>query len=136
MNTARIGLIALLSAAFAGCDTVKAPYGAQQDQVSPANYPQVVVEQALSPYVVISQPVVDKQLSGITHVSVPVRLKSDQGQFSRVQYRFTFFEKPGVPATAQSDWKYERLEPRNQTFFQGSSMDAAGDWRLEIRVAR
>lgn len=99
-------------------------------------YPNVVMEPALSPWLVMSRPVAEKDERGILKVSVPVRLKSDQGQFTRVQYRYTFFEKAGVPLRAQTDWRYQRVEPRNQVFLTGNSLDAAMDWRLEIRLAR
>ena len=131
MSVAMIG-----AAALSGCDTVKAPVHPAPDPVAMEGYPNVVMEPALSPWLVMSRPVAEKDERGILKVSVPVRLKSDQGQFTRVQYRYTFFEKAGVPLRAQTDWRYQRVEPRNQVFLTGNSLDAAMDWRLEIRLAR
>ncbi|MBX3382918.1 MAG: YcfL family protein [Phycisphaeraceae bacterium] len=126
---------ALLTAA--GCDTTRAPFTPAPDQVAKNEYPRVVLEQPLSGWVVVSEPVV-RSGPGPLSVSVPIRLTSTRpDQFSRVQYRFIFLDSAGVPLRSQSDWRYMRLEPRNQVFLQGNAMDdTAADWRCEIRSAR
>lgn len=134
------GMLASAAMALAGCDTVRAPYAARNDTVAQANYPKVVVEGALSPYLAINQPVVNSD-SGVMKVSVPARLLSNPGEFSRVQYKFTFFNGPteagGTPLRTQTEWRYMQLEPRNQVYLEGNALDStAKDWRLEIRSAR
>jgi len=136
MRTMILASVLIGTFALGGCDTTKAPVQPAQDPVAMEGYPNVVMEPALSPWLVMSRPVAEKDERGILKVSVPVRLKSDQGQFTRVQYRYTFFEKPGVPLRAQTDWRYQRIEPRNQVFLMGNSLDVAAEWRLEIRIAR
>lgn len=126
--------------ALAGCDTVRAPYAARNDTVAQANYPKVVVEAGLSPYLAINQPVQSTE-NGIMKVSVPARLLSNPGEFSRVQYKFTFFNGPtdagGTPLRTQTEWRYMVMEPRNQIYFEGNALDnTAKDWRLEVRSAR
>jgi hypothetical protein len=63
-------------------------------------------------------------------------LLSDQGEFARVQYQFTFFDESGRVLRDQMGWQYQRLEPRTPTFLVGNSTDRAADWRLVIRMSR
>lgn len=128
------GLAAALALGACSSDP-KAPWSARQDPVAGANYPRIVVEQPLQRWFVAGEPKVEKDAAGLLHVTVPARLQSEPGGFSRVQYRFIFL-RGGVPLTAQSEWVYQAMEPRNQVFLRGNSMDAAEDWRLEVRVAR
>jgi uncharacterized protein YcfL len=66
-----------------------------------------------------------------------VRLYSSTGQWSKVQYRYLFLDKNGVPLRAQPDWQQVTLEPRQAVFMSGNAMDDnAADWRLEIRPNR
>jgi len=98
-----------------------------------------VVEAALSRWLVISEPVVARSANaGPLTVSVPLRLLSvTPDQFARVQYRFIFLDAAGLPLRSQSDWRYLRLEPRNQVFLQGNAIDTtAVDWRCEIQSGR
>jgi uncharacterized protein YcfL len=130
------GLAGSVSLGLVGCDTVKAPPAGRADTVPQQNYPQVVVESALQPYVGINKPVVT-DTDGILKVSTPVRLLSNPGQFSRVQYRYTFLDGNGAPLRTQTEWRFAQLEPRIQQFFTGNALDNnAADFRLEIRSAR
>ncbi len=134
------GVLGMVAMVISGCDTVRAPYAARNDTVAQANYPKVVVEAGLSPYLAINQPVVNSD-SGVMKVSVPARLLSNPGEFSRIQYKFTFFNGPteagGTPLRTQTEWRYMVMEPRNQVYLEGNALDStAKDWRLEIRSAR
>lgn len=130
----------LMIVGVAGCnDPVKAPFTPGADQLPRNQYPKVTVEPALSRWLVISEPIVAPAPNGgpIT-VNVPLRLTSTTpDQFARIQYRYIFLDASGVPLRTQSDWKYMRLEPRNQVFLQGNAIDTtAADWRLEIQSGR
>jgi len=143
MNTTRLyafacsmTLAGAIALGLAGCDTVKAPPGARADTVPQGNYPQVVVEMGLQPFVGVNQPIVTRT-NDILKVSTPVRLLSDPGQFSRIQYRYIFLDSRGAPLRTQTDWRYTVLEPRTQRFLDGNALDDhAADFRLEIRSAR
>lgn len=133
--TALAGL-SLLTATLTGCDTVKAPPGARADTVPQGNYPQITVELGLQPFVGVNQPVVTRT-NDVLKVSTPVRLLSDPGQFSRIQYRYIFLDGNGQPLRTQTEWRFARLEPRIQQFLDGNALDnTAADFRLEIRSAR
>ncbi|MBS0195964.1 MAG: DUF1425 domain-containing protein [Planctomycetes bacterium] len=142
MKTRTLIALAVLSplvmlAACQSSDPVKAPFTPGPDLLPTENYPKVVIELPLQQWVVASAPVVSTE-TGPMSVSVPIRLTSDlPSQFARTQYRFIFLDASGVPLRAQTDWKYMRLEPRNQVFLKGTSLDTtAKDWRCEIRSAR
>ncbi len=127
--------------ALVGCknDPIKGPFTPGADQLPKNQYPKVVVEVALARWLVVSEPIVAPAPNGgpLT-VNVPLRLTSvTPNQFARVQYRYIFLDAAGVPLRTQSDWKYIRLEPRNQVFLQGNALDTtAVDWRLEIQSGR
>ncbi len=127
-------LIGLAAFTLAGCDTTKAPAGAGGDPVAQENYPKVVLDEPLRGWVTINSPVVTR--GDVLKVSTPVRLMSDIGQASRVQYRYIWLNESGAPLRSQPEWRYTVLEPRIQQFLTGNSLDRAADWRLEIRSAR
>jgi uncharacterized protein YcfL len=131
-----LAALAGLSLTMTACDTVKAPFSPKGDQVPKALYPKVVLQSTLADWIVLAEPVAAPAPNGgpLT-VSVPIRLTSERpDQFARIQYRFIFLDASGVPLRSQSDWRYMRLEPRNQVFLQGNATDTtAVDWRCEIR---
>jgi len=135
MKIAVIGVL-MSASILAGChrDNVKAPIGAGPDTVRRDQWAQIELEPALAGYVVANQPIVEN--GDVMKVQVPVRLLSDQGEFARVQYQYTFFDEAGRTLRDQMGWQYVRLEPRTPTFLSGNSTDRAHDWRLVIRMSR
>ena len=127
----------LLSTVFlTACDTVKAPPAGRTDTIEQKQYPQITVQDGLQPWIGINTPVVDRS-GDVMKVNVPIRLLSDAGQYSHVQYRFIFLDKSGVPLRTQTDWRYTTLEPRIQQIVSANALDTtAADWRMEIRPAR
>ena len=73
---------------------------------------------------------------GLMTVVVPVRLAHDGSGDYSIQYRFTFLDQSGKPLASQTQWRMEQLTPRVERILQGTALDAATDWRLEIRPAR
>ncbi|GJQ30599.1 MAG: hypothetical protein HBSAPP03_24830 [Phycisphaerae bacterium] len=131
----------------------KPPYGAKQDTLStttsPENqagwsqpqsegarreYPQIEVERSIWKYIVVGD--VAENRGEVMSVTVPIRLKSDAGEFTRIQYQFMFFDDKGVPLRVQPDWRYLRLESRRQEFISATSNDTASKWRLRIQLNR
>lgn len=72
---------------------------------------------------------------GLMTVVVPVRLAYEDNNGYPIQYKFTFLDQSGRPLAAQTDWKLVELTPRVEKIIQGTALDAATDWRLEIRSA-
>ncbi len=140
MNHAKLAPAAIfaglaLSLGACASDPVKAPYQPNPDLLTKTTYPQVTTTGDLAQWLVVDQPVVSRD--GILKVSVPVRMTSNTGQWSKVQYRFIFLDANSVPVRAQPDWMPVTLEPRQQVFMQANSLDTnAADWRLEIRPQR
>lgn len=99
-------------------------------------YPNVTVAGEIGRFLAIDQPVVEQD--DVMKVTVPVRLLSDPGYSSSVQYRFLFQNANGAPARGGAmNWRFVNLPPRNQVFLTGNAMDTdAVDWRCEIRLAK
>lgn len=97
-------------------------------------YPQITVDHGLRNHLAFGEPVVEQR--EIMSVTVPCRLLADRSEFSRVQYRFIFLKDNGTPLRDQPDWRFMRLEARQQVFLRMSSTDTASSWRLEVRGAR
>lgn len=134
-------LLALGSlATLSGCQKPQlAPATPGADPLAKAQYPKVVVETPLAPWLVMSEPVVQNAPNnGPLSVTVPIRLMSSTpDQYARIQYRFIFLDSNGVPLRGQSDWRFVRLEPQNQVFLTGNAIDTnAADWRCEIQSGR
>jgi uncharacterized protein YcfL len=131
-----LSLSTLICIALPGCDTVKAPFPAVQDQVGRQHYPRVTVQGDLAGFIAVDEPVIEK--TDILKVTVPVRLLSDPGNPSNIQYRFLYFAESGAPARgAAMNWTFVHLPPRDQRFLVGNSLDTdAVDWRCEIRLAK
>lgn len=72
---------------------------------------------------------------GLMTVVVPVRLAYEDNNGFYIQYKFTFLDQAGKPLAAQTEWKMEQLTPRVEKILQGTALDAATDWRLEIKPA-
>lgn len=130
--------LALLGAAvtLTACDTVKPAYTGRVDQAGRGNYPRVTVQGELSPFIGIDAPIVEP--SDVLKVTVPIRLLTDAGNPSSIQYRILFFNKNGSPARGgDMNWRFVHLPPRQQVFLTGNSLDSdAVDWRCEVRLAK
>ncbi|CAG0996556.1 hypothetical protein PHYC_02600 [Phycisphaerales bacterium] len=155
MNRMLISLAAL-SLAVAGCrNSEKAPYQAKKDTLAttttpkdqPAGwgagnqpdsgrreYPQIEVEYGLRNHIAVGEPAVNN--GEVMTVTVPIRVLSDAGEYSRIQYQYMFFDDKGVPLRIQPDWRYVRLESRRQEFISATSSDTAASWRLRIQINR
>jgi hypothetical protein len=72
---------------------------------------------------------------GLMNVVVPVRLAYEDNNGYYIQYKFTFLDGSGRPLASQTEWKMEQLTPRVEKILQGTALDAASDWRLEIKPA-
>ena len=138
--TARILLVltaALPALALSGCDTTKAPASSRPDPLPAAAYPQIVIDRELEGLIVNGVPKIDR--ARIMSVVVPIRATTDRADL-RVQYRFIFLDKNGVPIGSDQngpDWRYTQLPSRSQVFLSGNAIDAgAEDWRMEVRPAR
>ncbi|MFO0830594.1 MAG: hypothetical protein U0637_02000 [Phycisphaerales bacterium] len=99
-------------------------------------YPRVTVAGELSNFIAVDAPIVEQ--GDVMKVSVPVRLLSDPGNSSNIQYRVLFFNASGAPARGGAmNWRFVNLPPRNQVFLTGNAMDGdAVDWRCEVRLAK
>lgn len=127
-----LGAISLLGSA--GCDTVRAPGSAFADPLPAGAYPQIEAADGLEGFIVYGEPKVGRDR--IMSVTVPIRAATDH-EDTRVQYRFMFFDKAGVPIGDEPSWRYTKLASRRQEFLSGNAIDAgAADWRLQIRPAR
>lgn len=140
---------------LAGCSVgEKGPYAAKKDTLAttttPAGqpawgvgqgdgpdrreYPQIEVEYGLRHHIRVGDVVVNN--GEVMSVTVPIRVASDAGEISRIQYQFMFFDDKGVPLRIQPDWRYLRLDSRRQEFISANSSDAAATWRLRIQLNR
>jgi len=154
MKTA-LCLTTLSLLALTGCrNSEKAPYEGKRDTLAtsttPAGqtawglvdepgggrreYPQITVDYGLRNHLAFGEPVADQR--EILKVTVPCRLLADRAEYSRIQYRFIFLKDNGTPLRDQPDWRYLRLDARQQVFMTMSSTDTAASWRLEVRLAR
>jgi len=136
--TARVLAAALVVACpvlmLSGCDTVKAPASSRPDPLPAAAYPQIAIDKELEGLIVNGVPKIDR--ARIMSVVVPIRATTERADL-RVQYKFQFFDRNGVPIGDEPDWRYRALPSRTQVFLEGNATDAgAEDWRLEIRPAR
>lgn len=134
----RVALVAVAAAGVAtltACnDPIKAPYAGQPDYVGRANHPKVVVPGELNKFIAVDAPIVEQ--SDVLKVTVPIRLLSNAGQETNIQYRFLFFTASGAPARGgDMNWRFLHLYPRNSVNLVANSLDAdATDWRCEIRL--
>ncbi len=132
--TAAAAMIA--GATLAGCasNATRTPFTGHYAPLQ--QYPRVTVAGELSNFIAVDPPIVEQQ--DVMKVSVPVRLLSDPGYSSSIQYRVLFFTETGAPARGGAmNWRFVNLPPRNQVFLTGNAMDTdAADWRCEIRLAK
>lgn len=125
----------ILSLGACANDPVRAPYSPNRDLITKDTYPQISTTGDLAQWLLFDKPSVSHD--GVMKVSVPVRSTTSTGQWMKVQYRFIFLDANNMPVKAQPDWQPMTMEPRQQVFMTGNSMDSnAADWRLEIRPQR
>ena len=131
-----IAAVVLAGVVVSGCSSGGyAPYTPAGDPLPTAKYPNIVADGELAPYLAVNTPTITKD--PILSISVPVRLMSDKGQWSKVQYRYIFLDSNFAPVRAQPDWQPMTMEPRQQVFMTGNALDTnAVNWRLEIRPQR
>ena len=125
----------LLLIALASCSPPdkRGPYPAGADPVLNANYPRVVVQEGLGPYIVAGEPIVERTQLGSMRVAVPVRAATQRENLN-VQYRFDFLGQDGIPLQPQQSWRFIQLPSKSQRVLEATSLDdRAADWRLEIR---
>ncbi|HYF14402.1 MAG TPA: DUF1425 domain-containing protein [Phycisphaerales bacterium] len=138
MNNAKLAsAIAIGAAALLGaCQTARYPGTPVGDPIPQNAYPKVTVEGPLARFIAVNTPTVEK--TDVLKVTVPVRLLSNPGNPSNIQYRFLFFTSSGAVARGgEMNWRFLNLPPQDQRFLSGNSLDAdAVDWRCEIRIAR
>lgn len=135
MKSAKIGMMALagvLAMGVAGCANTAPPV--------PANDPygamgiHITVQSPLERWLRVGQ--VNVKRDGLMAVVVPVRLAYDDPNGYYIQYKFTFLDQYGKPIAAQTEWRMEQLTPRVEKILTGTALDAAMDWRLEIKPAK
>ncbi|CAN5858954.1 hypothetical protein BH11PLA1_BH11PLA1_20950 [soil metagenome] len=129
-----LGALALGAAALTGCDSTKAPYNAQPDPVTRADYPAVTVDGALQKGLkveygsIVFTPVSAERPASIV---VPVRSSSDDDQ--AVAYQFRWYDASGVQIGA-SEWRREMLPARrNVQFRSNATSERAVRWMLDIK---
>lgn len=135
MKIAKMGMMALIGTAVlgaAGCMNTAPPV--------PANDPyggmgiHITVQAPLDRWLRVGQ--VNVKRDGLMSVVVPVRLAYDDPNGYHIQYKFTFLDSSGKPIAAQTEWRLEQLAPRVEKILTGTALDAAADWRLEIKAAK
>ena len=132
-----IAAVVLAGVVVSGCAGGGAyePYTPGWDPLPTAKYPNITAEGHIAGYLAANTPTITKD--PILSISVPVRLMSDKGQWSKVQYRYIFLDSNFAPVRAQPDWQPMTMEPRQQVFMTGNALDTnAVNWRLEIRPQR
>lgn len=131
---------AVAAAALQGCASPpphRPPPGSVEDPVPLALYPNINVHRPLTPYILVADPIVERDRAGTLRVDVPIRANTRPHEDLNVQYRFQFLDDRGRPLPPEPEWAYVRLDPTIQAFVSANAMDSrAVDWRLEIRPAR
>lgn len=131
----RAAALLVVGVSIAACSPPdrRGPDPAGGDPLLRANYPNVVVMEQLAPYIVVSEPVVERTEVGSLRVSVPVRAATRVENLN-TQYRFDFLDEQGRPIRPEQSWRFIQLPSRTQRFLEATSLDdRAVDWRLEIR---
>lgn len=145
----RIQLSTLSLAAFAtlagvavlqGCNQTpryRPPPGSLEEPLPQNQYPNINVHQPLTPFILVSDPIVTRDAAGTLRVDVPIRANTRPNEDMNVQYRFQFLDDRGRLMEPEPAWQYIRMEPAIQVFVSANAMDRrASDWRLEIKPAR
>jgi hypothetical protein len=131
----RAAALALLTLTMVpGCHNNSSPGSVHADPLDPALYPKIAALQGLAPYLVMATPPRVDQGPPM-HVTCAIRAKTEYEEMN-VQYRYIFFDASGRPLRDNPDWQFLRMPSRTETFFTGTALDHASDWRLEIRPAR
>ncbi len=132
-------LVSLASAALVGCNQAPAyrpPPGSLEEPLPQNQYPNINVHQPLTPWIMVSDPIVTRDSIGTLRVEVPIRAIT-RSEDMNVQYRFQFLDEMGRLLQPEPAWQYIRMEAQIQVFIQANAMDnRALDWRLEIKPAR
>jgi len=137
MKSMKIGMMAMMGAlalGVAGCANTAPPV--------PANDPyggmgiQITVQSPLERWLRVNYQNVNVKREGLMSVVVPVRLAYDDPNGYYIQYKFTFLDQSGKPIASQTEWRMEQLTPRVEKILTGTALDAAADWRLEIKPAK
>lgn len=127
------GLVLGVATILGGCASTAPPvphsdpYGAAGAQIT-------VSPSDLRDFLVIGNGKVTR--NGLMTVVVPVRLAFEDNNGYYIQYKFTFLDNSGRPIASQTEWRMEQLTPRVEKILQGTALDAATDWRLEIKSAK
>lgn len=135
LKTTTLFLLLTLALLAGGCkDLKRGPDSARHEELHDT-YPQIAVLDKLGEYIAFTSPTVTSSPTEPLHVSVPIRLTSDQEV--NAQYKFEFFQKDNRPVQPQMGWTYIKLPARAQVILEGKALDTnATNWRLLIRPAR
>lgn len=137
MKSMKIGMAALagaLALGVVGCASTAPPvpaadpYGAMDIHVT--------VQAPLHKWLRVNSQKASVKREGLMSVVVPVRLAYDDPNGYYIQYKFTFLDNSGKPIASQTEWRMEQLTPRVEKILTGTALDAAADWRLEIKPAK
>lgn len=135
-----MSLVALASAALVGCNQnppYRPPPGSLEEPMPQSQYPNINVHEPLTPWIMVSDPIVTRDDLGTMRVEVPIRSISRSNEDMNVQYRFQFLDEQGRLLQPEPEWQYIRMESAIQVFVRANAMDnRARDWRLEIKPAR
>lgn len=137
MKSATIGgmvLVGVMAMGVAGCASTSPPV--------PANDPfggmgiHITVQAPLQKWLRVNSADAHVKREGLMSVVIPVRLAYDDPNGYYIQYKFTFLDQSGKPLASQTEWRMEQLTPRVEKILTGTALDAAADWRLEIKPAK
>lgn len=123
-----------------GCNQAppyRPPPGSMEEPLPQNQYPNINLHQPLTPWIMVSDPIMSRDSMGTLRVEVPIRSISRTNEDMNVQYRFQFLDEMGRLLQPEPEWQYMRMEAQIQVFIQANAMDSrAADWRLEIKPAR
>lgn len=114
------------------------PYEGRHDRLDVEEYPRIVASRDTYRNLFFGPATIDPGTDAQPmRVTVPVRSRFRRSDL-RIQYRFEWLDSAGRPMgrSADAEWSYKALPPRNQVFLDGNALDrGAKDWRLEVRLA-
>ncbi len=127
-------------ASLSGCNQpppYRPPPGSMEEPLPQNQYPNINVHQPLTPFILVSDPIMSRDSMGTLRIEVPIRANTRPNEDLNVQYRFQFLDEMGRLLQPEPAWQYIRMEAQLQVFVQANAMDSrAADWRLEIKPAR
>jgi hypothetical protein len=140
IRTAPAAVVLLAASSLTACNQApryRPPPGSVAEPMPQEHYPNINVHEPLTPWIMVSDPIIVRDEAGTLRVDVPIRTITRYNEDMNVQYRFEFLDELGRLLEPQPAWQYIRLEPTLQAFVSANSMDSrAADWRLEIKPAR